>query len=60
MAAQYFEKILLDLKNKTTTKKSLKSLIAECCDVVVQREWLAGVSVNVCGAAEAPEEQTGK
>ena len=29
----------------------------ECSDVLVE---LAGVSVNVCGAAEAPEEQAGK
>ena len=33
----------------------------ECSDVLVECEQLAGVSVNVCGAAEAPEqEQTEK
>jgi len=32
----------------------------ECSDVLVEGEQLAGVSVNVYGAAEAPEEQAGK
>ena len=33
----------------------------ECSDVLVQcQQLLAAVSVNVCEAAEAPEEQAGK
>jgi len=52
VAAQYFEEILLDLKKKATEKvdKAYFSVNSQ----------LARVSVNVCGAAEAPEEQAGK
>jgi len=47
---------------KKEGKKKRKELIKpiECSDVLVENEWLPGVSVNVCGAAEAPEEQAGK
>ena len=54
------------LKNpfRTLKKKEekLKELIKpiECSHVLVQCQQLAAVSVNVCGAAEAPEEQAGK
>jgi len=42
--------------------KKRKELIkhTECSDVLLQCEQLAGGSVNVCGAAEAPKEQAGK
>ena len=56
MATWYFEVILLDLKKKR--KELIKPI--ECIDVLVECEQLAGVSVNVCGAAEASEEQAGK
>ena len=57
VAVQYFEEILSNLK-----KKKRKELIKpiECSDVLIQCQWLAAVSVNVCEAAEAPEEQAGK
>ena len=57
MAAWYFEEILLDLKEKEQ-KELIKRI--ECSDVLVQREQLATVNVNVCGDAETREEQAGK
>ena len=60
---QYFEEIFLVLKTKTNKKKNKKLRVDKgywISDVLVQREYLDGVSVNVCGAAEAPEEQVGK
>ena len=45
----------MQLEKKTKRKESIKSI--ECRDELVDCEQLAGVSVNVCGAAEAPEEQ---
>ena len=63
-AVQYFEEILLVLKTKTnkTNKKKRVDNGYWISDVLVQHEYLDGVSVhvNVCGAAEAPEEQVGK
>jgi len=41
-------------------KKLIKPIECGESDVLVECEQLAGVSVNVCGAAEAPEEQAGK
>ena len=32
----------------------------QCSHVLVECEYLAGMSVNVCGAAEVPKEQAGK
>ena len=60
VAVRYFEESFQDLKKKT--KKKGKELIKpiERSDVLVQCQQLAAVSVNVCGAAEAPEEQAGK
>jgi len=60
VAAQYFEEILLDLK-KHNNQKKLKVFIKhiECSDVLCSW-YLAGVNMNVCGAAETPEEQAGK
>jgi len=57
VAVWYFEESFQDLK-----KKGWKELIKpiECSDVLVQCQQLAAVSLNVCGAAEAPEEQAGK
>ena len=55
MAAQYFEEILLKKRNR---KELIKHI--ECSNVLVECELLAGVNVNVCGAAEAPKEQAGK
>jgi len=51
----------LRLKKERNKKKKWKEFIKpiECSDVVVECEYLAGVSVNVCGAAEAPKEQAG-
>ena len=46
------------LKNPFGRKEFIKPI--ECSDVLVQCQWLAAVSVNVCGAAEVPEEQVGK
>ena len=53
VAVWYFE------ESSWTEKKKRKGLIKhiECSSV---SSYLAGVSVNVCGAAEAPEEQAGK
>ena len=50
------------LKNRFRKKKKRKELMKpiECSDVLVPCQQLAVVSVNVCGAAEAPEEQAGK
>ena len=69
VAARYFEGIFLDLKRKTKQqqqqqqqKAQRKGFIThiECSDVLVECDKLAPVSVAVCGAAEAPEEQAGK
>jgi len=59
VAAQYFEEILFDLKNKNKNKKQ-KELIRpiEWCASWVW--YLPGVSVNVCRAAEAPDKKAGK
>ena len=43
---------------KTKQKELMKP--TECSGVLVECEEVAGVSVNVCGVAEAPEEQAGK
>jgi len=48
------------LTQKKTTKNAEFINPIECSDVLVECERLAGVSVNVCGAAEEPEEQVGK
>jgi len=56
---QYFEEILFDLKENNKKNAELINPI-ECSDVLVECERLAGVSVNVCGAAEEPKEQVGK
>ena len=55
----YFEEILFYLKKKQKKNEELINPI-ECNDVLVECERLAGVSVNVCGAAEEAEEQVGK
>ena len=57
VAAWYFEEPFQDLKE---TKKTDLIKLIQCSDVLVQCQQLAAVSVNVCGAAEAPEEQAGK
>ena len=48
--------------HSTLKKSSWKELIKpiECSDVLVVCDQLDAVSVNVCEAAEGPEEQAGK
>ena len=49
--------------NKQTNKQKperVDKAYTECSDVQVQCEQVAGVSMNVCQAAEAPEEKAGK
>ena len=48
-------------RNPLGLKKKKERVEAyECGDVLVQCENIASWSVNVCGDAEAPEEQAGK
>ena len=60
VAAQYFEEILFDLKKHNQKKKQTESVHNVVMCYVVECEYPAGVNVNVCGAAETPEEQAGK
>jgi len=62
VARRCFDVAARYLTSKKKKKKKRKELIKpiECSDVLVQCQYLAAVSVNVCGAAEAPEEQAGK
>ena len=58
VAPPYFEEILLDLKEEKTNKQTNNN----SSDVLVECVQLAALleSVNVCEAAEVPEEQAGK
>ena len=50
------------LHTRPAGKKKRKELInhIECRDVLVECKKLVAVNRNVCGAAEAPEQQAGK
>ena len=54
----YFEIVLMDLKKKEKMKEPIEHI--ECCDVVVECEWVDAVSRNICGTAEMPEGQPEK